>query len=242
MKLLVVDDHPLVRAGVASTLQHLAGSDTVLQAGDGVEALAHLAQHPDVAAVLLDLRMSGMAGMALLIQLQRQHPGLPALVLSSSEDPEDVRRVLKAGARGYCPKSANPTTVIAALQLVLSGEIYVPPFMAMATSAPEAAPEIRMAGTSRLKASRISAIASMPPSPSHSSSAGTACRSINCGISSAGFAATCATQPQPLNSARMASWIATLSSITITTSPGRSPKASVASGIAASAPEPATMG
>jgi two-component system nitrate/nitrite response regulator NarL len=140
MKLLVVDDHPLVRAGVASTLQHLAGADTVLQAGDGVEALAHLAQHPDVAAVLLDLRMSGMAGMALLIQLQRQHPGLPALVLSSSEDPDDVRRVLKAGARGYCPKSANPTTVIAALQLVLSGEIYVPPFMAMAASAPETAP------------------------------------------------------------------------------------------------------
>jgi two-component system, NarL family, nitrate/nitrite response regulator NarL len=102
MKLLVVDDHPLVRAGVASTLQHLAGADPVLQAADGVEALAHLAQHPDVAAVLLDLRMSGMAGMALLIQLQRQHPGLPALVLSSSEDPEDVRRVLKAGARGYC--------------------------------------------------------------------------------------------------------------------------------------------
>jgi two-component system, NarL family, nitrate/nitrite response regulator NarL len=140
MKLLVVDDHPLVRAGVASTLQHLAGSDTVLQSGDGVEALAHLAQHPDLAAVLLDLRMSGMVGMALLIQLQRQPPGLPALVLSSSEAPEDVRRVLKAGARGYCPKSANPTTVIAGLQLLLSGEIYVPPFMAIAASAPEAEP------------------------------------------------------------------------------------------------------
>jgi two-component system nitrate/nitrite response regulator NarL len=132
MKLLVVDDHPLVRAGVASTLQKLADADPVLQAGDGVEALAHLAQHPDVAAVLLDLRMAGMAGLALLIQLKRLYPDMPALVLSSSEEPDDVRRVLKAGARGYCPKSANPATVIAALQLVLSGEIYVPPFMAMA--------------------------------------------------------------------------------------------------------------
>ena len=135
MKLLVVDDHPLVRAGVASTLQSLAGADPVLQAGDGVEALAHLAQHPDVAAVLLDLRMTGMAGLALLIQLKRLHPDMPALVLSSSEEPDDVRRVLKAGARGYCPKSANPSTVIAALQLVLSGEIYVPPFMAMSAQA-----------------------------------------------------------------------------------------------------------
>jgi two-component system, NarL family, nitrate/nitrite response regulator NarL len=139
MKLLVVDDHPLVRAGVASALQSLAGADPVLQAGDGVEALAHLAQHPDVAAVLLDLRMTGMAGLALLLQLKRMHPDMPALVLSSSEDPDDVRRVIKAGARGYCPKSANPSTVIAALQLVLSGEIYVPPFMAMAAQA-EAAP------------------------------------------------------------------------------------------------------
>jgi len=139
MKLLVVDDHPLVRAGVASALQSLAGAGPVLQAGDGVEALAHLAHHPDVAAVVLDLRMNGMAGLALLLQLKRLHPGLPTLVLSSSEDPEDVRRVLKAGARGYCPKSANPSTVIAALQLVLSGEIYLPPLMAMVAQADEAA-------------------------------------------------------------------------------------------------------
>ena len=145
MKLLVVDDHPLVRAGVASALQSLAGADPVLQAGDGVEALAHLAKHPDVAAVLLDLRMTGMAGLALLIQLKRLHPDVPALVLSSSEDPDDVRRVLKAGARGYCPKSANPSTVIAALQLVLSGEIYVPPFMAMAAEL-EAAPSSEPSG------------------------------------------------------------------------------------------------
>lgn len=136
MKLLVVDDHPLVRAGVAGALQGLAAQDPVLQAGDGVEALACLAAHADVVAVVLDLRMAGMAGMALLSQLKRLHPDIPALVLSSSEDPDDVRRVLQAGARGYCPKSANPGTLIAALQLVLSGEIYVPPFMAMATELP----------------------------------------------------------------------------------------------------------
>ncbi len=132
MKLLVVDDHPLVRAGVVAALQALAPPPEVLQAGDGVEAMACLELQGDVTAVVLDLRMAGMAGFALLEQLRRQHPGLPALVLSSSEDPEDVRRALKAGARGYCPKSAHPSTLLAALRLVLSGEVYVPPFMAMA--------------------------------------------------------------------------------------------------------------
>jgi len=135
MKLLLVDDHPLVRAGVVAALQSLDAPELILEAGDGIAAMDCLAQHPDVDAVLLDLRMVGMAGMALLEQLKRHHPLLPSLVLSSSEDPADVRRVLKAGARGYCPKSASPATLLAALTLVLGGEIYVPPLMAMATEA-----------------------------------------------------------------------------------------------------------
>ncbi len=138
MKLLLVDDHPLVRAGVVAALQSLGAPGLILEASDGNAALDCLAQHPDVDAVLLDLRMAGMAGMALLEQLGRHHPLLPSLVLSSSEDPADVRRVLKAGARGYCPKSASPATLLAALTLVLSGEIYVPPLMALA---PEVGPD-----------------------------------------------------------------------------------------------------
>ena len=134
MKILVVDDHPLVRAGVVAALQSSLGQQpslpVMLEAGDGVDALACLERQPDVSAVVLDLRMAGMAGFALLEQLRQHHPGLPSLVLSSSEDPEDVRRVLKAGARGYCPKSAQAATLHAALMLVLSGEVYIPPFMA----------------------------------------------------------------------------------------------------------------
>jgi len=135
MKLLVVDDHPLVRAGVASTLQCMGDGLVVLQAADGVEALSSLAQHGDVALIVLDLRMAGMAGFAVLEQVRQHHAGVPVLVLSSSEDPDDVRRALKAGARGYCPKSSSPATVVAAVRLVLSGEIYVPPFMALAADA-----------------------------------------------------------------------------------------------------------
>jgi len=142
MKLLLVDDHPLVRAGVVAALQSLGAPELILEANDGIAAMDCLAQHPDVDAVLLDLRMAGMAGMALLEQLKRHHPLLPSLVLSSSEDPADVRRVLKAGARGYCPKSASPATLLAALTLVLGGEIYVPPLMAMAPDTGPAEPSL----------------------------------------------------------------------------------------------------
>lgn len=141
MKLLVVDDHPLVRAGVVSALQCMGDGLVVLQAADGVEALSSLAQHGDMALIVLDLRMAGMAGFAVLEQVRQHHAGVPVLVLSSSEDPDDVRRALKAGARGYCPKSSSPATVVAAVRLVLSGEIYVPPFMALAADAMPAATE-----------------------------------------------------------------------------------------------------
>ena len=132
MKFLLVDDHPLVRAGIASVLLGFAPELNVLQASDGVEALACMADNPDVVAVLLDLRMAGMAGLATLELLNRHHAAVPVLVISSSEDPQDVRRVLKAGARGYCPKSSSASTLVAALRLVISGVVYVPPFMANA--------------------------------------------------------------------------------------------------------------
>jgi two-component system nitrate/nitrite response regulator NarL len=132
MKFLLVDDHPLVRAGIASVLLGFAPELNVLQASEGVEALACMADNPDVVAVLLDLRMAGMAGLATLELLNRHHAAVPVLVISSSEDPQDVRRVLKAGARGYCPKSSSASTLVAALRLVISGEVYVPPFMANA--------------------------------------------------------------------------------------------------------------
>lgn len=132
MKILLVDDHPMFREGVASVLRASTEGLQVLQASDGQGALGQLDEHADVSAVLLDLRMDGMAGLATLEQLRRLHRTLPCLVLSSSEAPEDVRRALRAGARGYCPKSAPPATLLAALRLVMGGDIYVPPFMAMA--------------------------------------------------------------------------------------------------------------
>jgi len=136
MKILVVDDHPMFREGLASVLRHWPAVGNVLQAGDAEQAMALAAGQPDLALAVVDLRLAGTGGLVVVAQLQRLRPALPVLVLSSSEEPDDVRRALAAGALGYCPKSAAPATLLAALQLVLAGQVYVPPLMAQAPAAP----------------------------------------------------------------------------------------------------------
>jgi len=88
----------------------------------------------------MDLVMPGLCGEPAIREFARRHPDLPIIVLSSSENPSDVRRVLNAGASGYIPKSATAQTVVSALTLVLSGNIYVPPLLvSAATRAAESA-------------------------------------------------------------------------------------------------------
>jgi DNA-binding NarL/FixJ family response regulator len=134
MKILIVDDHGVVREGLAALLRQSSEDMSVLQAKDGAEALDIAQTHTDLDAVLLDLSMAGLAGMSALVEFGKRHPVLPVIILSSSEDPEDVRQALAAGALGYVPKSASPKTLLSALQLVLQGNVYVPPLMLDGTS------------------------------------------------------------------------------------------------------------
>jgi two-component system nitrate/nitrite response regulator NarL len=142
MQFLIVDDHPVLREGVAAVLRQTAGGAEVLHAEDGVSALAAIARRPDIDVVFLDLMLPGSGGLAVLEELGARHPGLPIIMLSSSEEPTDVRRALARGALGYVPKSASSSTLLAALQLVLAGEIYVPPFVVQETSGREAEPQV----------------------------------------------------------------------------------------------------
>lgn len=126
MKLLIVDDHAMVREGLAALLNQSGA--TVLQARNGTEGLERAGQESALDAIFLDLAMPG-GGVEGVRAFAASHPSVPIIVLSSSEDPDDVRQSLAAGALGFLPKSANAQTMLSALQLVLAGEVYVPPLM-----------------------------------------------------------------------------------------------------------------
>jgi len=129
MKLLIVDDHAILREGLVALLQQFEQGADVLQASDTTEGLRLAEAHPDLDAVFLDLNMPDQGGMEIIPVFAKRCPQLPVIVLSSSEDPSDVRLALKLGAFGYVPKSASPRNILSALRLVLSGEIYIPPLM-----------------------------------------------------------------------------------------------------------------
>ncbi len=126
LKVLVIDDHPLVQAGVSAALQSLAEDVTVMAAGHADEALAVAAEHPDLDLVLLDLALPGMSGFNLIGRLHERLPSLPVVVLSALEDPENVQHAINAGAMGFIPKSAATRVLIEVLQQVLDGNVSVP--------------------------------------------------------------------------------------------------------------------
>ncbi len=131
MKLLVVDDHPIVRDGLAALLGRLGPDTVVLQVGDAARALAMAmaVEHADLDIVILDIAMPGMDGLRALSEFGRVRPELPVIVISASEDARDVREALAKGALGYVPKSASQHTLLSAIRLVLDGDLYVPPLI-----------------------------------------------------------------------------------------------------------------
>lgn len=88
-----------------------------------------LEEQPDLDLIILDLAMPGMQGFDALSEFGRKRPELPVIVLSSSENPQDVRRALALGALGYVPKSANQTVLLSAIRLVMDGNLYIPPLI-----------------------------------------------------------------------------------------------------------------
>ncbi len=126
MKLLIVDDHSILREGVAEILRQSEPGVEVLSARTIEEGLS-LARGGGLAAIFLDLYFPGGGGMNAIGQFAAVAPSVPVIILSSSENANDIQRALAQGARGYVPKSASTERLIAALRLVLSGGAYVPP-------------------------------------------------------------------------------------------------------------------
>ena len=136
MKILVCDDHALFREGVMIALREMGDEVRLVEATDGAQAVVLAVEHGDLDLALLDLQMPGTDGWTGLARLQEACPTLPIVILSASEDPRDARRAIEAGAAGFIPKSTRGPVLRAALLLVLSGGIYLPPF-AMTQSIPE---------------------------------------------------------------------------------------------------------
>lgn len=126
MKILVIDDHPLIQEALRHVLVALDPALEFIQAHDASEAHAALSREPDTDLILLDLALPGCDGFDLLTELRREWPGMPVLVLSATHDRETVEHALDLGAMGFIPKTANTRVLLEALQLVLAGGVYVP--------------------------------------------------------------------------------------------------------------------
>ena len=126
MKILVIDDHPLIQEALRHVLAALDPALEFVQAQDASEAHAALSREPDTDLILLDLALPGCDGFDLLAELRRDWPAMPVLVLSATHDRETVEHALDLGAMGFIPKTANTRVLLEALQLVLAGSVYVP--------------------------------------------------------------------------------------------------------------------
>jgi DNA-binding NarL/FixJ family response regulator len=125
IRILLVDDHPVVRAGLASMLSTIPGLAVCGAASTGEEALQLIdLEQPDV--LLLDLRMPGMTGIELLKAIRGKPCAPKALVLTSYESDEEIYRAIEAGAQGYLLKSTPQAEIVTAIQAVQSGRHHIP--------------------------------------------------------------------------------------------------------------------
>ncbi len=126
MRVLLVDDHALIREGLRLLLEDLEQNIELDQAGSCEEALALAAEHA-YDLVLLDLKMPGVKGLDALTIFRERHPEFPVVILSGEGTPGLVREAIEAGCMGFVPKSSSHQVFEQALKLVLAGGVYLPP-------------------------------------------------------------------------------------------------------------------
>jgi DNA-binding NarL/FixJ family response regulator len=127
MKVLLIDDHPLILSALQSVIQGLGDNVVVSTADSGRAAREVLRQESNQDLVLLDLHLGDVDGFELLGELRTKYPALPVVVISASDRTSDVIRAIDMGAMGFVPKRASNETLFDALQQVMSGGVYVPP-------------------------------------------------------------------------------------------------------------------
>jgi DNA-binding NarL/FixJ family response regulator len=125
-KVLITDDHAIIRMGLVRLLQHLLPGATVLEAVSRLSTLSMVREHPDLELLLLDLNLPDGHGLRTAEEVLALRPLLPVAIVSSEEDPAVVRRALALGLVGYIPKSTNAELTENALSRLLAGGSYWP--------------------------------------------------------------------------------------------------------------------
>lgn len=139
LKILIVDDHALVREGMAQVLAHLEEEVECVEISSAAGALEKLQQDSFDLAVV-DLSLPDMNGFSLLAVLSKRFPDTPAIVVSASDDDETVRRVIQGGASGFVSKARSSKELLEAARFVLGGGVHAPPLKTPARSGRQKAP------------------------------------------------------------------------------------------------------
>lgn len=126
LKILLADDHEVVRLALRQALQPLAVQIRWFEAADAAQVDRHLANGTDFDLALLDLNMPGTEGVATIARWRREHPVVPLVVLSATEDPSLVRQLITLGISGFVPKSDAAAVMLQAIRLILAGGTYAP--------------------------------------------------------------------------------------------------------------------
>src|SRR5262245_2138511 len=127
MKILVVDDHALIREALHGVLRKLTRDAVILEASNCAQTMEAVGIHPDISLILLDLNLPDRDVFSMLAELRERNPAVSIVVLSAAQDRANVMKALDFGAMGYIPKSARNEVMLSALQLVFAGGIYIPP-------------------------------------------------------------------------------------------------------------------
>jgi DNA-binding NarL/FixJ family response regulator len=125
-KILLVDDHFLIREALRGILEDLNDDTTILEAADASQAMQIIAEHKDIGFVFLELDLPDGDGLSVLSQLRERHPSMSVVVLSARRDRDSVARALSLGALAFIPKSEEREILRSALDLVFAGGVYIP--------------------------------------------------------------------------------------------------------------------
>ncbi len=126
LTILIADDHSLVRDGLKIALDGLPTRCIPLEAASAAQVYEIMSAHPDIDLIILDLQLPDVSDLELLTELCNTRPDIPVAVVSSSEDCRIMQRAIEYGAAGYIPKSVAKGVLISAMQLILSGGVYIP--------------------------------------------------------------------------------------------------------------------